>query len=115
CLRRRGGARPARGDRGPVLAPRPSHSRPVRRLGNARGRGTGIAGAALPRICPPADSPPVALPGPDPGCGRAVQGDVRTGAPAPRLSEPPPGRPRSLRRLPRLREGPRPLSAAVRG
>ena len=75
----------------------------------------GAAVAAVARLRSAADRIAVRLPAADPGRWRTAQGDVR---PRPRpagVPQPSPGRSRPLRRLPGVREGRRPLSAAVRG
>ena len=89
--------------RRPVPDPRPPDPRPLRRLGDARRRRRGTAGAALARLRPAADRAAGRVPAPDPGGGRAAQGDVRPGPRPPGLSQPSPGRSRSLRGLPGVR------------
>ena len=118
----RGRGREAGGHRRPVPDPRPADPRPLRRLGDARRRRRRAAGPALARLRPAAAVAAVRVPAADPGRRRAAQGDVR---PRPRpagVPQPPPGRPRPLRRLPGVRAGRRsctssfsPIRAGVLG
>ena len=114
AYRRRRRAGTAGRHRRPVPDPRPADPRPLRRLGDAGRRRGRAAGPAVARLRPAADRAAGRLPAADPGGRRPAQGDVR---PRPRpagVPQPPPGRPRPLRGVPGVREGRRPLRAALR-